>query len=448
MADVYVWSGATGSGTGANWANAFTTLTAAVVGMAAGSRVFVANDHNESTAGPVFIVFPGTPTNPNQVLCVNRAGSVPPVSADLRTTAIITATGTSTLTISKGSAYFYGITFSNASTGNQQLIVGDPSGAYVFIFDTCTLKVTSTTGGIIALGSSTSTNAVNDSGQIILKNTNCYFNSANAGIAISGSPAIWLGGAVQNLGPTNLFAPGGGVTWLPMMEVRDVDLSLVGASSYLVNASNINTPGFFKFTNCKLSASLGGVMTGTIAGTGQVAIDMIVSDSGTATYREEHYEYSGSIIQETTVVRSGGASDGTTPKSWKMATTSGAAYLLPLTSSDIFQWVPSTGSHTLTIEVINDGVTLKDNEIWMDLEYMGSSSTPLGTYATTASDVLASGASVATSTATWTTTGISSPVKQKLSTTVTINQAGWFRARVNLARASQTVYVDPLATVA
>ena len=90
-----------------------------------------------------------------------------------------------------GSAYIYGITFANASTGNSQLTLGNPQAAYVFVLEKCTLKLTSTTGGIIALGLSTAAGALADSGQIILKNTDCYFNSASAGIVARGSPASW-----------------------------------------------------------------------------------------------------------------------------------------------------------------------------------------------------------------------------------------------------------------
>jgi hypothetical protein len=36
MASYYVWSGATGTGTGASWANAYTTLTLAFSGKLAG----------------------------------------------------------------------------------------------------------------------------------------------------------------------------------------------------------------------------------------------------------------------------------------------------------------------------------------------------------------------------------------------------------------------------
>ena len=81
MAAYYVWSGATGAGTGANWANAFTTLTTAFVTEVAGDTLYVAHDHAETTSSNLNLVSSGTVSNPTKVICVNRAGSVPPVSA-------------------------------------------------------------------------------------------------------------------------------------------------------------------------------------------------------------------------------------------------------------------------------------------------------------------------------------------------------------------------------
>ena len=76
MANWYVWSGATaGGGTGADWANAYLTLQAAVTGKTAGDVFYVAHDHSQTQASALTITFPGTEAIPNRVYCVNRAGS-------------------------------------------------------------------------------------------------------------------------------------------------------------------------------------------------------------------------------------------------------------------------------------------------------------------------------------------------------------------------------------
>jgi len=63
-----------------------------------------------------------------------------------------------------------------------------------------------------------------------------------------------------------------------------------------------------------------------------------------------------------------------------------------------------------------------------------------------AADLLATPAAQATSTALWTTTGMSNPNMQKLSVTVTPGKIGPVTARVYLAKPSTTVYVNQLIT--
>jgi hypothetical protein len=58
-------------------------------------------------------------------------------------------------------------------------------------------------------------------------------------------------------------------------------------------------------------------------------------------------------------------------------------------------------------------------------------------------DVLATAASQASSSATWTTTGMSNANKQQLSVTFTPQEKGLIIARVCVAKSSYTLYVDP-----
>jgi hypothetical protein len=98
MTAYYVRSGAAGAGTGADWTNAYTTLAAAFSGKAAGDIFYVSEDHAESSSSTILSLgSAGTLGNPVQVLCVNHSGSVPPVTADLRTTATISTTGNASL---------------------------------------------------------------------------------------------------------------------------------------------------------------------------------------------------------------------------------------------------------------------------------------------------------------------------------------------------------------
>jgi hypothetical protein len=164
----------------------------------------------------------------------------------------------------------------------------------------------------------------------------------------------------------------------------------------------------------------------------------------------------GSIKHDTGVYNDAGATNGTTRISWKMVSGADAEYPnQTLRSGEIVQWNEITGSTlTVTVEILrNDSTTaLKNDEIWLEVQYLGTSGVPLGSFATDCkADVLATAADQDTSTASW--TGLAAPPggsykKQKLSVTITPQEKGYIHAVVCLAKASTTVYVDPLLTVA
>ena len=109
-----------------------------------------------------------------------------------------------------------------------------------------------------------------------------------------------------------------------------------------------------------------------------------------------------------------------------------------------------TGSPiTVTVEILRDSATaLTDAEIWLEVSYLSASGTPLGAVARNiAADVFTTPANQASSSETWTTTGMSNPNTQALAVTFTPQMAGFLMARVMLAKASTTVYVDPKLTV-
>ena len=111
MASYYVWSGAAGAANGTSWVNAYTTLTAALSGKAAGDVFYVAHDHAESTAGAVTLTPTSSAASPTKIICVNRAGSVPPVSADRRATATIATSGANNLILNGAAVHYDGIIF-------------------------------------------------------------------------------------------------------------------------------------------------------------------------------------------------------------------------------------------------------------------------------------------------------------------------------------------------
>ena len=440
MANVYVRSGAAGAGTGADWANAYTTLAAALTAKAAGDTFWVAGDHAETQATGITLTSPGTAANPCRVICVNHAGTVPPVSADLLTTGTITATAGAALTIN-GFVYFYGLTFSAGSGANApNLNIGGPASSSHFIrMEACKIITAGTaTGSRVMIGSSGA------AGDFIVEwvNTTVRFGHVGHGIRVQ-APLRWLATASALPGsvPTILFTSPNNFSVGPT-TVAGVDLSAMGSGKSLVDVS-LSNANPYTFNDCKLGASVG-IATGSITGQGGTRVLAVNCDSADTNYRYFRQDYAGTITHETTIKRTGGASDGVTGFSRKFVSTANAKFYAPLVGPWFKFWNATLSSITVAVEIVTDNVTLTDAEAWVEVLHQGTSGYPLGVFENDrAADILATGANQTSSSETWTTTGLTTPVKQTLSKAVTPAEVGWIYARVVLAKASTTLYACP-----
>ncbi len=109
-------------------------------------------------------------------------------------------------------------------------------------------------------------------------------------------------------------------------------------------------------------------------------------DSGTAAYKSARYAYEGTETTETSITRVGGASDPTgQAQSRKIVTTANAQWLRPFKAEPYAIWNPTTGANvTVTVYgTVNSYYLPFNDEIWLEVEYLGSSATPLGTMVTT-----------------------------------------------------------------
>lgn len=431
---------------GSTWALANATLTGAASDAAAGDRIWVSDNHAESTAGAVTLNFPGTLAAPNQVLCGDDAAE-PPTA--LAATATVATTGVNALQVN-GSFYMYGITF-NCGSGNASVDLTLQGSAVnsSSVFDNCVfVLVTTHASANFQIGAA-------DAVQREVRLINCQFKFANAAsyIDIENAKVIIEGGSIAS-GSTALtsalfsqMAAGRGVNLI----CDGFDFTNLGASCSLVNVSNSGQAMHIVFRNCKLPASwTGTLVTGSFLGPG-IRIEMWNCSNADTNYVMEIQDYAGSVKHETTIVRTGGASDGDTPISWKMAANSNAEYpTLPLRSPEIY--VPNTAigsSKTLTVEIARDGsaTAVNDDEAWLEVEYLGTNGTPLALFANDAkASVIATAAAQADSSESWSGLGGTNK-KQKLSVSVTPQEEGVFICRVCLAAFSQTIYVDPKVTV-
>lgn len=439
MTAYYVRSGAAGAGTGADWTNAYTTLAAALAGKAAGDVFYVSEDHAETQASAMTLTTPGTIANPTQVICVNHSGSVPPVSADLRTTATITTTGTNNITFAGGnSAWYKGIIFNcGTGAGSAQIIL--PSVAlFVGIFENCSLRINSTGTGKILLGNGGVNNVY-----VELINTTLSFGAVGQGLTVAGAVFRWRNTASALLGtvPTTLFdwtsARGGDV------YIAGVDLSAAGSGKTIIGNS-ANTGSRAQLLDCKLNASV--TKSAVPSAPAHFEFDSYRSGSAGVNYNVNRTRYAGTLDEETTIVRTGGASDGTTPLAWKIITSANTTWFTPFETPPIAIWNDTTGSSvTATLQGIwGGGAVPNDDEIWLEVEYLGDASSPQASFVNDSkADVLAAAAGQTAGSGTWG----GSTTKFELSKAFTPQQKGWILVRVKAAKVSSTFYIDPKVTL-
>lgn len=449
MTDRYVRStDGSDADSGATWALAKATITGAMAIDVAGDRVFVSQSHAESTAGAVTFSCAGTNGTPSQIICGNDAAEPPTAVA---TTATVTVSTNNALSIG-GSLYCYGITFicagqtvcNSAGTNNAQ------------VYEQCSFQLTQAGSG------GTWSSAAGNNNAYRTELINCTFKPSNANNVhiICGDTVIRGGSFLSGSAAlVSVFRPQQDRAHANL-DCSAFDFSNLGSTTNLFYGSGINS-GKFVVRDCKLPASWTGLLVASgLVGPGE-RFEMYNCDSGDTNYRLWIEDYAGSIKQETTIIRTGGASDGTTGLSWKMVTSANAEWpTVKLESGEIMAWNSTLSAVTATVEIVHDtnvaggqgagtGSRFQDDEVWLEVMYLGSTGFPLGTWIRDCkADVLATAADQADSTETWTTTGLTTPQKQKLSCTFTPAEVGYIVARVVVAKASKTIYVCPKMTVA
>ena len=435
MAIYYVKSTATGTADGLSWANAFLTLGAADAVDVAGDTIYVSHQHNEITNASVTWSWAGTDSNPTKIICVNDA-SEPPTA--LATTAQI-ATGFGGNISTFNPSYYYGINFVSNSDFNFKSA----------IFRLCSFLLNAS-GKTIKIGNGGSHNFD------IAEFNACVFGfpvGTVGGIAVYGGRVTFDGGGISAGSTADRFIAQWGVSNRGGgdIKIRGFDFSSAPSNLNICQSAAIYSGGVIALTNCKMpSGWTGGLFSTSLPTVTAPKIVMTNCDSVDTNYRLWTSAYAGMVYSETAIVRTGGASDGTTPLAWKMISSTTPNFRgSTLATPEIVVWNDTTGAaKTVTVEVLTDGVTLKDDECWLEVQYLGTSGFPLGAFITDAkANVLAAPANQTTSTEAWATTGLTTPIKQKLSVTFTPQEKGFIHAKVMLAKPSTTVYVCPKASV-
>ena len=89
----YVDSVAGDDTTGATWPHAFATLTKGFTNALAGDTIYISSTSAETLGAGKAMTSAGTAASPVLCYSVNKAGSFPPVAADILSGATVTTTG-------------------------------------------------------------------------------------------------------------------------------------------------------------------------------------------------------------------------------------------------------------------------------------------------------------------------------------------------------------------
>lgn len=445
MAVKYLWSGSNASPAqdGNTWATAYTKLSQAAAALAAGDTLYVAHDHSETTAAIQIVTFPGTVAAPNLIFCVNRTAS--PSDSQLATTAQVATTGVSGITFG-GNFYMYGVIMTVGSAGNAgSIITTNGANNLRQFFENCDFILNNTSSGSeIAVSLGTQHWGMK----------NCRFRFGGTGQRITPRGFLHIQGGSFIPGTTSPTFVFNNSTTSARTVVDGFDFSALAATVDMFQGGGTFMTGKHILRNCKMPANWSGDLYNAVLTVNEIRAEMWNCDSADTNYRMWIEDLAGSIKSDTQLIKTGGASDGDQGISWKMASTADAEFPHNvLRSPEIFtERIATRGvQKTATIDIVHGSAAdLKDDEIWLEAQYPGQVGSPQAWLPSSFADdkrpPIGIGQAQAASTASWTE---GSPInrKQKLEVTFTPQAEGPVILTVCLARASTTVYVDPLATI-
>lgn len=440
MANWFVYSGASGTTSGADWANAKLNLASAASASAAGDNIFVANDHVENTSSTISISIPGSIATPSLVMSVNRQANAIPVGSDYMPGAFILS-NFNQVNID-GSFYMMGLTLGHSGT----MVMSTQANRRQYYKDCIFWTWYPESGDHIVLNSSGSNGGV----EILWDNCSVRFTTTTGYIQLNEAYFQWFGANSKinqdNAGliPSTLFKYATAAN-IQEATFTGIDLSMITAGKFIVDVSALSSP--FVMRRCKLSSN-GSIFTGSFTGaTPSVILENC--DSGNTTYRNEFHNNYGDLTTEITntlSTASGGANNGVQKYSWKVVTTSNATKLHPFGTPLFGYREVTTGSAiTKNVEVISSN-TCNNDQIWSSIEFQGDANFPDSIRVDNGmSNPLSTNVAQPTSSVTWDNSP-STPVKHNLLNTFIPQLQGAVYGRVYVGRPNFTVYINPRLT--
>lgn len=427
MATRYVAAGGSGASPttfASGLAGAHPTLAAAIAAMAAGDTILIANTTVDNYTATQTFTLLGTISAPAIVGCCD------PTTGARSTGAVVQTTGSFAITIA---GYFLwdgvDVKCGLSATATAHLQIGAPTNHLRFsnmTFYTSPFSgsrfVGVTGAGIkmqfdnvsVSIGTS---NALLDFTYLIWRNSTCFV------------------GATLPLTITSTAGAQG------YMQFEGCDLSNLSGKSIRLSAAALAQQ--IDFINCKFAASY---PIGTLLTAGE-KIRLINCSTTAGKILNEYHDAYGDVTLIDSVYRSGGATDEAASYGVKMVSSANASRYYPLESQVLMFNVLAADvgvAKTATIYLQADAsATLAANEAWGSVNYLGDSASLLTTLVTSGpTNPFANGtAPAADAGSSW--TGGTTPTKYKIALGFTPAKAGMHFARLFLAKASTTVYVDP-----
>jgi len=410
----------------------------------AGNIIFIGDDHVDPDKAAHWTLTLPSSGAPVQIISADRTQSTPTYKAG--SSAQLSSLGGAYNMTLDGSGAFYGIK-AVAGSGSTQ-ILWSLDADEVGYADSATF--TPTANSYISFSTSSS------NGRAIVKN--CVIDLTADGTSPRNSYAVSAAGwSVEFIGLT--FVNAGyrtGTVFNLLTTTYNSQTTISGCDfSGFTNATLCeiltgNPGGIVALSNCITAATWAPFAAGTPAQGGEIW----VTNCGPAddpSYLAVH-TFFGDIVSTTSIYRSSGATVEEANTAWLVTTTANCVENAAFRSPWMYGTVSSTGSKTFDCYIVNDTADFTDAEVWLEVEYLGTTDEANTALASNHRTVPAAAAAQTDDTSsTWNGTGPSFTYKQKLSVSATVNETGIYRARVLVGvtsiASSRYFYIDPKITV-
>jgi hypothetical protein len=363
MATYYVNSNASGANDGSSWTDAYTSIVSAIsAATTAGDIIKVHKTHKQILSASTTFTF----TDGIFVVVVDKDASDALAEMD-GTNGYIGNTTTTWGITWRGSAYFYGLYLRLEGTGSTGISLGTTDNTRQE-YRKCTFLNSSAGNAIISFG-----DAGTAGHQGIFKLFDCTFadDTAVTGHRISLGASVELVGCVVHSSGSTMFSVGND----SRLTAIGCDFSAYSGTLFGTNSAEATS---HYLANCKLHGSVTVLSGPTHEADAQVLLTNCAS--GDQHYHLAHYSGLGSTVISTSIYANDNIAD--TDLSWVVDGSSNASKVEPYMSPWIAVHHTGTAAITPSLEVVRSGssTAYKDDEVWTDWLYPGTSGSPLSVY--------------------------------------------------------------------